>query len=152
MIHHISISALDARHVAAVLAELFDGIMERFEPHAGAYIALACDEWGTAVEVYPFETELVPGSADGPASFSKHEQPSRYSPVHVAISTVLTKEQIYEIARRERWRTLEFFRGPSRVIEFWVENRVLLELLTIDMKQEYLRTANLMRKSRAGEL
>jgi hypothetical protein len=43
------------------------------------------------------------------------------------------------IAEREGWRAIELSRGAFRVIEFWIENRVMLELLTEDMAQEYLQ-------------
>jgi len=54
---------------------------------------------------------------------------------------------IERIGAREGWRTLHFWRGPPGVrlfelYEFWVENRVMLELVTEDMLGAYVRIAN----------
>lgn len=37
----------------------------------------------------------------------------------------------------EGWRALRLTRGPFDVIEFWIENTVMLELMTPDMADDY---------------
>jgi hypothetical protein len=55
---------------------------------------------------------------------------------------------IERIGAREGWRTRHFWRGPSpevrlfELYEFWVENRVLLELVTEDMIPAYAKITN----------
>jgi hypothetical protein len=51
------------------------------------------------------------------------------------------------IGAREGWVTRHFWRGPPGVklfelYEFWVENRIRLEVVTQDMVAAYLRVAN----------
>jgi hypothetical protein len=55
------------------------------------------------------------------------------------------REEILQIAGDNGWKALELSRGGFNVIEFWIENRVMIELLTPDMARDYLTTA---RKSR----
>lgn len=140
MIHHISIAARDPRHVAEVLAELWQTRVLPFPPVPGGYIVIADDEHGTAIEVSPLGTELKPGArADEEAQATMNAGASAYTATHAALSVPLSRTRIKEIAEREGWRTGAFVRGGVfEVIEFWVEGRLLLELLAPDMQQRYL--------------
>lgn len=83
--------------------------------------------------------ELRPGERAEPAQTAVIAHGSPYTATHAALSVPLSREQIKEIAGREGWRTGTFVRGGVfEVIEFWVEGRLLLELLTPDMAQRYL--------------
>jgi len=52
---------------------------------------------------------------------------------------------IERIGAREGWRTKHFWRGPSEemrlfeLYEFWIENRIMIELATEDMLPSYTR-------------
>lgn len=138
MIHHISIPARDPRHVASVLAEMFDGVVSRFAPYANSYIAWAGDEHGTAVEVYPVGTEMLPDASAGQANFRHVAGASGFTATHAAVSVERDRHEIEAVARREGWRAIELPRGPNRVIEFWIENAVMLELLTPEMARDYV--------------
>ena len=64
--------------------------------------------------------------------------PSRYICVHLAVGTPLPKEKVLEIAAREGWRARHLSRrGAFEVIEFWIENSVMIELLTPEMQAQY---------------
>ena len=129
MIHHISIAAKDPRHVAEVIAELWQTVALPFPPVPGGYIVIADDEHGTAIEVSPQGTELVPGAGEA----------SPYTATHAALSVPLSEGRVKEIAAREGWRAGTFWRGGVfQVIEFWVEGHLLLELLSPDMVARYL--------------
>ncbi len=137
MIHHISIAAQDPQHVAEVLAELWQGVSYPFPMYSGSYIAFAGDDQGSAIEVYPSGSELRPGQTDLPDLQTKQMSES-FTATHVAMSVPLTLERIQAIADREGWTTLACSRGPFfQVVELWVENRVLLELLTPEMAKQY---------------
>ena len=138
MIHHISIPACQPLEVAKVLAELFNGVLTEFGPNPGSYIAWTGDEFGTAIEVFPVETELQPDDEHGQANFRRNSNASQYSATHAAISVTRSKDEIVDIAKREGWRAIELSRGSFRVIEFWIENRFMLEVMPPDMAQEYL--------------
>jgi hypothetical protein len=139
MIHHISIAARDPQRVAAVLAELFGGYSFPFPPFPGGHIALPGDPLGTAVEVIPLGDELVPGADGEEVHSQRSEQPSSYTATHAAISVPVSEERIKEIAAREGWRAETFNRvGVFGLVEFWVENRLLIELLPPAMQGDYL--------------
>ena len=137
MIHHISLPAQHPQHVAEILAELFQGYCAPFPSHPGSYVAFAADEYGTAIEVYPLGTEMTPGKADKAIQFRQQDNPSQFISSHAAISIALDQSQIESIARREQWRCIRTSRGYFDVIEFWLENTVLVELTTPELTQQY---------------
>ncbi|MGK7872786.1 MAG: hypothetical protein AB4426_05570 [Xenococcaceae cyanobacterium] len=143
MIHHISIPAENPFHVAKVLAEIFDGSFAQFPPNPGSYISFPADEYGTAVEVYPLGTEMIPGKDDRSVEFQQNSSPSRFIATHAAISVQLSQEQIEQIAAREGWRAVRCNRdGQFDVIEFWIENAVMLELLPPEMTLQYTKATD----------
>lgn len=143
MIHHISLSAQDPRHVCDVFAELMGGKCYPFPGGFGnSFIAVAGDRHGTAIEVYPAGLTLAPDGnaavrpADGAAD-------TGYVPFHLLLSVPLDQPAIEAIGRREGWLTRLCGRGAPgqpplfHVIEFWVENRIMVELAPMDMVSEY---------------
>ena len=139
MIHHISISANDPLRVARVIAELFQGELFPFPNNPDSYIAVAFDPYGTLVEVHPRGIELVPGTEDERVQHVHNLDYSPYTPTHVAISVPISEAQIQEIAAREGWRMGVFRRSDFfNVIEFWLENQMMLELLPPALAAQYL--------------
>lgn len=139
MIHHFSIAARDPEHVATVLAELMGGRPFPFWPFPGSHMAIAGDPHGTAIEVYPLGTELLPGGRSEPVHAVTNAQHPNFTATHAAISVALDEERIKNIASREQWRAVTCDRGEFKVIEIWIENRVMIEVLTPDMAKDYLR-------------
>ena len=140
MIQHLSIAARDPQHVAEVLAEFMGGAATRFTPNPGSWFAHQHDEYGTGVEVYPAGTELRPAGPEG-AGFAMTEPiRSRYSPTHFALSVPISQEQIAEIAEREGWQCYCCERGTGgfHVMEVWIENTGMVELLPPAFAAEYL--------------
>ncbi|HWS53342.1 MAG TPA: hypothetical protein VN228_04425 [Pyrinomonadaceae bacterium] len=139
MIHHISIAAKEPSRVAEVLAELWGGYSFPFPPVPGSYIAMPGDTLGTAIEVTPLGGELVPGADGEEVQSRRNETPSPYTATHAAVSVPTSEARIKEVAAREGWRAETFERGGVfRLVELWVENRLLLELLTPAMQRDYL--------------
>jgi hypothetical protein len=139
MIHHLSIPARDPLHVAQILAELFGGTLSRFGPYKDSYIAWAGDEHGSAIEVFPAGTELLPDPGEGQANFRHNPAVSGFVATHAAVSVPRNKDEILALGQREGWRAIELSRGSFDAIEFWIENRVMLELMTPEMVADYLR-------------
>ena len=127
MIHHLSIAARNPKHVAGVLAELMGGTAVTFPPNPGSFFALQLDEHGSGVEVYPAGNELEPGGTNG-ASFVKKEARG-YGPTHFALSVATDADKVEAIAAREGWQCFSCNRGPFHVIEVWVENESMVEIL-----------------------
>jgi hypothetical protein len=142
MIFHISISADDPKRTATMLAELWRGEAFPFPMLGkGSWVAHAGDDRRSTVEVYPRETALYPGERGGDL---RHEQVSRHVPFHAAVATPLSIQEVEEIGRRYGCQTSVCQRGPwFRVVEFWVDNCLMLEMLTPEMQQEYQRSVTI---------
>lgn len=142
MIHHISFAVRNPLHAAEVIAELWQGRAIPFPNHPGSYIALALDSYGTAIEFLPQGTVIKMGSTDEPAQFSEpNPNAAGYTATHVNFAVPIDEAKIYEIADREGWCAVRCNRGGFfELIEFWVENEVLLELLPPNLMQQYLMT------------
>ena len=143
MIHHVSISATQPQHVAEVLAELMGGRSFPFPgPLPGAFVAVCGDDRGTSIEVYPAKTVIEPGEGEAPGRFVERE-PSAYGAFHFLLSVDLELEAIERIGAREGWRTKLFGRGAPgqkpvfEVIEFWIENRIMVEVAPKSMIGAY---------------
>lgn len=139
MIHHLSISAQNPQHVAEVLAEVLNGKAFPFFPHPGSYMALSLDDHGTEIQVYPLKTQLVPGEGNEQCTFVEASTSPTFIATHAAISVSSTHEKIEEIRKREGWKVMRCNRDSFfDVIEFWLENRLMIELLTPEMASQYL--------------
>jgi hypothetical protein len=138
VIHHLSLPASDTQHVAEVLVELLDGTLTRFGPNEDSWIAWAGDEQGTAVEIYPRGTEMFPADDEGQARFRRAPNASPFTATHATLSVERPVEEVLRLAEREGWRAVRMSRGPHEVIEFWLENAVMLEVMTPEMTRDYL--------------
>ena len=152
MINHISIAVDEPERVANVLAEIWDGMVFPFPPAPNSYFVIANDGKGSAVEVTPSGTVLVPGEGLPPendlsvateefeAKFVKSEIVPRYVATHLNISTSKNIEEIRDIARREGWRVLVCNRGEGlfQLIELWIENKFMLEVMTPEQTARYV--------------
>jgi len=139
MLFHMSIAADDPKHVAGVIAELWQGHARRFPPVSdNGWIALAGDARGTAIEVYPQGTVLRESDGDVDAH-GEGTGSDRFTPTHGAIATELEQERVLAIAEREGWPAKYRKRGGMfGVIELWIEGRQMMEVLTPEMQAEYL--------------
>ena len=137
MIFHLSLPARDPARVSAVMAELWGGEAFPFHPIPGAWIAMAGDAHGTALEVYPAETVLIPGDT---ALESETGSPPANTASHAAVETPLSEPEVMAIAEREGWLARRCDRGPFQLIELWIEGWVLVELLTVEMAADYRRS------------
>ncbi len=145
MIHHVSISARDPKHVADVLAELMDGRAYPFPGGiADSFMAVTGDAHGTMIEVYPETVTLKPGTGDSQVVCGTVPK-ADYSPFHVLLSVPLDEAAVQKIGDREGWRTRTFGRGAPgqkpffHVIEVWVENRLMIEVATPEMVADYTK-------------
>jgi hypothetical protein len=152
MINHISIAVNEPERTANFLAELWDGIVFPFPPAPDAFFVIANDGKGTAVEVTPSGTVLIPGEGlpdendlDAPtdsfeAQFVKSEFVPRYVATHLNINTQKSIEEIRALANREGWRVLVCNRGGGlfQLVEVWVENTFMLEVMTPEQTERYI--------------
>lgn len=152
MLFHMSIAADDPERVARVIAEFWGGTVRRFPPISdNGWIALAHDERGTCLEVYPAGTVLRETAGDADC----HGEPAgvdRFSPTHGAIATDLDEDAVLAIAVREGWPAKYRKRGGMfGVIELWIEGRQMVEVLTPVMQAEYLTAMAAWKPAREPE-
>jgi hypothetical protein len=146
MIHHVSIPARDPNHVAGVLCELTGWKARPFlGPVPGAIMMLAEDGRGTAIELYPDGFTFEPGAGEEQGVVC-NDPPVQRSPFHFLLSLDVDPAEVERIGAREGWRTLRCWRGPPQrpvfeLIEFWIENRIMIEIATPDMLPNYLAAA-----------
>ena len=148
MIHHLSIPARDPEHVARVLAELFRRLCRAIHrPDPGRLGGLP-GGWLRQRHrgLRRADDALVPGEGDTMGTTRLGEPPQAVA-FHALISVKADRATIEHIGAREGWRTQHFWRGPPsarlfELYEFWVENRVMLELATEDMLPPYVKIAN----------
>jgi hypothetical protein len=151
MIFHASVPADDPERVARVMAEVWNGEAFRFPPFPDAWIAMAGDDRGSTFEVYPRDRVIAPGEGDGMATARPDPAQSRYTGFHLAIATGRTAGEILAIGAREGWRAVRCSRGGFfDVVELWIENAVLVEVLTAEMQKDYLAavTPDLWKRAR----
>lgn len=137
MIHHLSIAARDPQKAAGVLAELMGGKAVPFPPNPGSFFALQLDDHGSGVEVYPAGTELAPNGSTG-GNFVKQPTARGYGATHFALSVPTDAGKVEAIATQAGWHCYTCNRGPFHVIEVWVENETMVEILPPDFAAEYL--------------
>jgi hypothetical protein len=144
MIFHASIPADEPERVARVIAEIWGGEAFRFPPWPGGWVAMAGDARNSTVEVYPRANAIRPGQADQQAQVYSDPQPSPYGCFHLAIATSRTAGEIHALAQREGWRAVRCSRGGLfDVIELWLENSLLVEVMTPEMQRDYTTKVSL---------
>lgn len=147
MIHHLSVSARDPNAVADFFAELIGGVSVDFPPNPGSRMVFKADGKGTAVEIYPAGTVMVPNGEPGSIFLQNPPEtgvpgPER-SPTHFAVSVDHSAETIHAMAQARGWDCFVCDRGGHfHVVEVWIENAWLVEALTPAFAEEYLGFAN----------
>jgi hypothetical protein len=135
MIFHASIPAREPERVAAVIAEIWGGQSFRFPPWP---VAMAGDARGSMVEVYPHTLPMAPGNGAEMARPHPDAAPRPYSCFHLAIATERPVDEIIAIGEREGWRAVPCSRGGVfDVVELWLENGLMFEVLTPEMQHSY---------------
>ena len=153
MIHHFSIPALDPVAVARVLAKLIGGRAYRFPgPLPGAAMAVSGDRHGTMIEIYPDPVVMAPGAGEAPVAYRTEEAAPRLFSFHALLSVPHDRATIERIGSTANWRTRFFSRAAPglppvfHVLEVWVENRFLLEIVPaemIEVYERYMQTARM---------
>ncbi|MEJ1963456.1 MAG: hypothetical protein WDO56_18625 [Gammaproteobacteria bacterium] len=123
----MSIPADDPGRVASVIAEIWRTEAFPFV-FPGSFIVIPDDERGTEIEVVKRGDEQVPAAVE--VGLRVNPGPSPYSEVHVNMVARIGEADVLALAAREGWIARVCDRRFFKLIELWVENRFLLELLT----------------------
>jgi hypothetical protein len=151
MIAHFSIPARDPQRTAEVFGRIIDGAVMPFPVVEGAWVAIARDGSGLGVEVVPAATAHHMGQGEagtaigGPVVMPWETQirqdgddrgPSGF---HVAMTSRLSAEEIIALGEAQGWRAVHCDRGGVfDLVELWVDNRSLVEVLPPEGARRYL--------------
>ncbi|NWG47029.1 MAG: hypothetical protein HXY25_10860 [Alphaproteobacteria bacterium] len=137
MLFHASIPADEPERVARFLAALWRGRVLPFPVFARSFMAMAEDARGTEIEVTPRSLEQIPGPEE--VTTRENPAPSPYGATHLALGSKLSEDEILTLAAREGWTARVCDRGGVfHVVEVWLENKFLIEVLTEAFQREYL--------------
>lgn len=138
MIHHISLSALDPRTVAQALGEVFLAPVLPAPPPFpdGSFVVPLLDDQGTFLEIVPHGTVLRAGEGSESACWIPSVE-GTFNPNHAFISTQRSVEDLIAIGESRGWRTVLCSRGDFDLVEMWIENRQMMELVTQAQLQAY---------------
>lgn len=157
MIAHASLPARDPKATALLLGALIDGETFPFPVVPGAWIAVARDGSGTAIEVYPRRLAHHPGRGEpdphhvpnDPRTMPWEDQihdagdQLRPSAFHLALTTKLSTAQIERVATAAGVRSVRCDRaGVFRLVELWLDGTHLIEVLTAAEAERYRRFMN----------
>ncbi len=152
MIAHVSIPSADPRSTALLFAALIEGQAFAFPVVPDAWIAVAGDGSGLAVEVYPDGMAHHAGRGDpdpllapeGPAAMPWEDQifpegiQLRPTAFHLAMTTKLDDRQVFDLAESAGIRAVRCERGGVfGLIELWIDNMILVEVLTDEDASRY---------------
>jgi hypothetical protein len=152
MIAHVSIPAAVPQKTAQLLGQLIGGKVFSFPVVPGAFIVVANDRSGTAIEVYPQGMVHHPGSGEaplspGPATMQTQawEDQIYMDPIkpdlsshHMAIVTRLSEQQVMELGKQHGLRTVPCDRaGVFKLVELWIDQNYLIEVLIETEAQRY---------------
>ena len=143
MIFHFSIDADEPERVAKALAWIWCCEAYPFPPvGVGSWIVIADDGRASAIEVYPRGIVLTPGRGAEPVQARAVPAPAN-SPMHFAVATQLSEAEVCALGANEGWRTVRQSRGGRfDVIELWIENRIMIEVLTPQMQVQYVSASS----------
>ena len=140
MIHHVSIEADDPMKVATVIAALMRGTAREEFPFEHSCAAFSGDQHGTMIECWQRgKVVAIPDAGAGKFEISESANLQDHQAFHTALSVPLDDEEIMAIAEEAGWETAVRGNGAFSVVEVWIENRLLLEVLSPTQAECYLR-------------
>ena len=143
MIHHLSVSAEDPRGAAEFFAEIMGGVAVDFPPNPGSYMVFEADGHGTGIEIYPARSVMVANGEPGAVWVRQPNDADRRSPTHFALSVEMAQADVLARAGAKGWDAFVCDRGGHfHVVEVWVENTWLVEILPPVFAAEYLGFAD----------
>ena len=140
MINHISFSVNEPEKSAAVLARIWNTQPLPFPMYDGSFVVFCGEQTGSCLEIYPAGTRLQPSSPELPGLAD--DGTACGGAFHAAVSVPADAETIETICADAGWLCRSGSRGGLfDVVEVWVENHTLLELLTPQMTKDYQNNA-----------
>ena len=130
MLHHVSFNARDPQRAARILASLLDATAVRLPAPpfpTGAWSVACGDAQGSMLELIPWGNVL---DADAHGGMLQDREMRPRTGSHVLASTPLSTDTVMALAAREGLRAAPTDTGLFQFIKVWVEDALLVELLT----------------------
>ncbi|WP_337876290.1 hypothetical protein [Elioraea sp.] len=134
-------ASIPARHPAAVagfIAELWGGEALPLPPVPGRFVALAADGTGAGLEVLPAGLDRMRTARD---TLAGPVPDIAAATTRLAIGTALDEAEVHLAAGMRGWQSRRALRSAHGhawgVIEVWIEERLLVEVLTPAMQAEF---------------
>lgn len=143
MIHHLSVSASDPKGAAEFFADIMNGVVVDFPPNPGSCMVFKADGRGTGIEIYPAGSVMEPNGEPGAIFTRQPDGADRRSPTHFALSVDMGVDDVLARAAAKGWNAFVCDRGGHfHVVEVWIDNTWLVEVLPPVFSAEYLGFAN----------
>lgn len=145
-ISHVSIAVRDPERAARALAEIWGGAAHPFFPLPDAWIAFSGGEPSCQIEFYPDGTELESEDTRADYAFRTNPEASSLTATHIALKAPCDRSTVERIAAREGWRCGLGNRGGAfDVVDLWIEDRLMIEVVTPDLAADFDRAMNATR-------
>jgi hypothetical protein len=140
MILHASVAADEPKGAAETLAALLGGRALPVGPGEGTWTAFGPDPIGNVIEVLARGSEFhrLPGESVE----TRRGEPVRHSAFHLLIDTGLSEGDVLNLADARGCHAQRMTHGPFEVIEFWLDDCLLIEVATPELGSEYRRLFN----------
>lgn len=140
MILHVSFTVDAPRRAAETIAQLMGGEAFPFpELGDGAWIAMSGDEHGTLIEFLQRGTEFH--YVAGGTVAHREGRKVRENGCHALIETPYNGARVLALAEENGCRAHVARHGPLEVIEFWIEESLLIEAATPTQAAAYRKMA-----------
>lgn len=136
MIQHVSVTADEPRQAAETIAALLGGRAFPIGPAEGSWTAVGPDLVGSMIEVMPRGAEF---HRSGNRVETREGEPVRQSGFHVMFETPLSEEEVLQLAEERQAAAFRSRHGPFELLEFWIDDCLLLEVLPPSLAGAYRR-------------
>ena len=136
MILHASVTAAEPRQTAETLAALLGGIALPVGPGEGSWSAVGPDPIGNLIAVLKRGSEF---HRDGDHVETRRGASTHHSGFHLLIDSPLTEDAVLTLAEERGCQALRARHGPFDVIEFWIDDWLLIEVATPELGAAYRR-------------
>ena len=137
MILHASVVADDPKSTAEILAQLFGGLALPVGPGDGTWSAVGPEPIGNLISVLARGSEF---HRSGDHVETRSGTRVRHSAFHLLIETPLSEGEVLSLAEERGCRAHRARHGAFDVIEFWIDDCLLIEVATPELSQQYRDT------------
>ena len=137
MILHASVTADDPQATAQTLAALLGGIAMPVGPGDGTWSAIGPDLVGSLISVLARGSEFHRSAGHVE---TRQGAPVRHSAYHMLIDSPLEEADVFKLAKERGCQALRARHGAFDVIEFWIDDCLLIEVATPELGKAYRET------------